>query len=158
MSRSRRTGSTSSASTRRCGAWRAPAGSLALWTYSLFGIDESIDELLARFYSDVVGPYWPPERRFVEQHYRTLPFPLEEVAAPVFELVTDWNLDQVVRYLGTWSSVSRFKQQRGSDPVAELAPALAQLWGDAERSRRVVWPVHLRAGRVNSHLVSSTSR
>jgi len=135
-----------------------PGGVLALWTYSLFGIDERIDELLARFYSDVVGPYWPPERRFVEQHYRTLPFPLEEIEAPVFELVTDWNLDLVVRYLGTWSSVSRFKQQRGFDPVAELAPSLARLWGDPERSRRVGWPVHLRAGRINSRLVSSTSR
>lgn len=127
-----------------------PGGVLALWTYSLFRIEEGIDELLARFYSDVVGVYWPPERRYVETHYRTLPFPIEEIDTPGFELVTDWNLDQVVRYLGTWSSVSRFKQQRGVDPVAELAPALAQLWGDAQRSRRVDWPVHLRVGRLPS--------
>jgi SAM-dependent methyltransferase len=125
-----------------------PGGVLALWTYSLFAIEATIDDLLGRFYRDVVGAYWPPERRFVEQHYRTLPFPIEELEAPVFELATDWNLDQVLRYLGTWSAVSRFRQQRGFDPVAELAPALAELWGEPERLRHVAWPLHLRAGRM----------
>ena len=125
-----------------------PGGVLALWTYSLFRIDAAIDELLGSFYSDVVGAYWPPERRFVETHYRTLPFAFPEIAAPVFELTTDWNLDQVQRYLGTWSAVSRFKQQRGFDPVGELAPALARLWGDPAQARRIEWPVHLRAGRL----------
>ena len=49
------------------------------------------------FYSDVVGPYWPPERRHIEANYTTLPFPFEEMQHPAFGLELDWRLDQVHR-------------------------------------------------------------
>jgi hypothetical protein len=33
-----------------------------------------IDEVLDDYYDRVVGPYWPPERRWVETGYRTPAF------------------------------------------------------------------------------------
>jgi len=125
-----------------------PGALLALWTYETFRIEPAVDRVHDTFYRDVVGKYWPPERRHVEAGYRTLPFPLTEITAPAFTLYTDWNLDQVVRYLGTWSSVQRFIKDRGYDPVAELLPVLAVCWGPAELTKRVSWPVHLRVGRL----------
>jgi len=125
-----------------------PRGVLALWTYSMFRVDPACDALVDRFYEDVIGPYWPPERRHVESGYATLPFPLEEIAAPRIDLTSDWNLHQVIRYLGTWSAVQRYRKQHGEDPVGELEPALAVSWGSPDQPRRVTWPVHLRVGRV----------
>lgn len=123
-----------------------PGGVLALWTYTRFRVDAAVDALIDPFYTDVVGPYWPPERSYVDDCYRTIPFPFEEIAAPPIDLITEWSVEQAMLYLGTWSAVQRYKRERGSDPVAGLAPALTQRWGAGTRSVR--WPVHLRVGRV----------
>jgi SAM-dependent methyltransferase len=124
-----------------------PGGLCALWTYEKFRVDPAVDALVDAFYVDVVGPYWPPERRHVEQGYRTLPFPLQERAAPAFELENDWTPDVVLAYLGTWSAVQRFRDARGSDPLPAFAEELRRAWPDGE-PRRLRWPIHLRIGGV----------
>ena len=124
-----------------------PDGVLAIWTYGLAQIDATIDATIRDFYSGEVGEYWPPERRFVESAYRTLPFPLEEVATPAFELRLQWDLDALMGYLSTWSAVQRYIKARGSDPLPGLRRKLQDQWGPASDPRRVVWPLHLRVGR-----------
>lgn len=124
-----------------------PGGIIALWTYETLRVDAAVDATIAAFYRDVIGPYWPPERRHVEAGYRTLPFPVTELAAPAFQLATDWTLERVISYLGTWSAVVRYRAARGHDPLPALAEALAPLW-PAGAPRRILWPIHLRLGRV----------
>ena len=107
-----------------------PGGVIAVWTYEKFRANARVDAALDRFYYDVIGPYWPPERRYVDEAYTTLPFPWAEEQAPAFTLVTDWSLEQVMGYLATWSSVQRYRDAHpGDDPLpalaAELATALA---------------------------------
>ncbi len=123
-----------------------PGGVVAIWTYEKFRVDPRVDALIDQFYSGVVGPYWPPERRFVEQGYRTLPFPWREESAPLFALETDWDLQQVLGYLATWSAVQHYKDQRGEDPLPALAPRLEAVWPTGGY-RRLLWPIHLRIGR-----------
>jgi SAM-dependent methyltransferase len=125
-----------------------PDGVLAIWTYGLAQIEPAIDAVVRDFYTAVVGLYWPPERRHVESAYRTLPFPLREIAAPAFELRLDWNLDALMGYLSTWSAVQRYVKVRGSDPLPALRDRLAVHWQPATALRAVVWPLHLRAGRI----------
>jgi SAM-dependent methyltransferase len=122
-----------------------PGGVVALWTYGLFHIDTAINAAVERFYHDVVGPYWPPERCYVEARYRTLPFPLTESPAPAFAIAMEWSLADVISYLGTWSAVDRYRSVRGEDPLPAIAGTLATLWpGGAPRP--VHWPIHLRTG------------
>jgi SAM-dependent methyltransferase len=120
-------------------------GALALWTYGVAIVAPEIDVVVGRFYRDVVGPYWPPERRHVENAYRDLPFPWNDVAAPAFELRLDWALDDFLGYVGTWSAAQRYTKVSGSDPLPGLRDQIAALWGSG--SRQVVWPLHLRVGR-----------
>jgi len=124
-----------------------PGGVVALWTYEMFRGGADVDRVIDAFYAGVVGRYWPPERRYVEEGYRTLPFPLEELPAPPFELVADWSLAQVMGYLGTWSAVDRYRAAEGRDPLPAVEAALAPLWPPGG-VRRVVWAIHLRLGRV----------
>lgn len=125
-----------------------PGGVIAVWTYNLFRLDPAIDALVDRFYSETVGDYWPFERRLVEGGYRDLPFPFAAVEpVPEFRMQSAWSLDHLTGYLGTWSAVRRYREAKGVDPVAELRPALAAVWGDAERERAVQWPLALRVGR-----------
>lgn len=126
----------------------APGGVLAVWTYGRSELDaEPLDTALRTFYDDVVGPYWPPERQHVERAYRDLAFPFEELAVPAFAMEVWWTLPQLLGYVGTWSAVTRFRRARGEDPLPSLARTLASAWGNADITRRVCWPLHLRIGR-----------
>ena len=53
-----------------------PGGILAASAYNLLHIEQAIDEVVNRYYYEVVGPFWPPERKLVEQ-FADLPFPFQ---------------------------------------------------------------------------------
>ena len=124
-----------------------PGGAVALWTYEKFRVDAEVDAVIDHFYEAVVGGDWPPERRYVEEGYRTLPFPWREVDSPAFALETDWDLEEVIGYLGSWSSVQRHRDRVGRDPLPSLRDRLREVWPGHER-RRLCWPIHLRLGHA----------
>ena len=121
-------------------------GILAASAYNLLHIDDAIDEVVNRYYYEVVGPFWPPERELVEQ-FANLSFPFHERAAPKFEITADWNLDHLLGYLRTWSSTQRFIVAKGSDPVDQIIGDLRSTWGNPGQIRKVTWPLILRIGR-----------
>lgn len=59
-----------------------PQAVVALITYGVQQVEGEVNEYVQRFYSETVGPYWPPERRYVEEGYRSFSFPFEEIALP----------------------------------------------------------------------------
>jgi SAM-dependent methyltransferase len=124
-----------------------PGGVVAVWTYEKFRVGADVDAVIDDFYGNVVGTDWPPERRYVEQGYRTLPFPWPELPAPSFQLETDWSLGQAMGYLATWSSVQRYRERVGRDPLEDLEPRLAAAWPRSV-AQRVRWPIHLRIGQA----------
>jgi SAM-dependent methyltransferase len=124
-----------------------PGGVVALWTYGLFRVAPEVDAVVDRYYHDVVGPYWPPERQLVDDAYRTLPFPFAELTPPVLTLEAEWDFDMLFGYLGTWSAYQRYRQQQGADPRARIREALAAAWGTAGQ-RQLRWPLYLRVGRT----------
>jgi SAM-dependent methyltransferase len=125
-----------------------PSGVLAVWTYGPLQVDgNGIDALFQEFYWNTVGPYWPPERRFVEAGYRGLAFPFAEVAPPSFNMEVHWERAHLLGYLRTWSATARYADDKGVDPVEALEERLAPLWVDAHSTRKVTWPLALRVGR-----------
>ena len=52
---------------------------LVAWCYGLTRIDHEIDAIIEHYYNATVGSYWPPERRYIDEQYRTLPFPWEKI-------------------------------------------------------------------------------
>jgi SAM-dependent methyltransferase len=125
-----------------------PGGVLAVWGYNLLQIAPDIDTIVNRFYDEIVGPFWPPERRLIENGYEHLPFPFQELDAPRFEMTTRWSLDQLLGYLWTWSATQRFMAAKKIDPIALIASDLQAAWGPNQTERKVVWPLTLRIGRA----------
>jgi len=124
-----------------------PGGVLAVWTYEKFRANPAVDAVMDRFYVHVIGPYWPPERRYVDEAYATLPFPWTDEPVPAFQLQTEWSLEQAIGYLASWSSVQRYKDAHpGLDPLPAIAAELSTLW-PAGATLRLNWPIHLRLGR-----------
>ena len=123
-----------------------PRALLALWCYILFRVAPEVDAVVDELYGPILGAYWPAGRRHIETEYRELDFPFEPVATPVFEMRRRWTLEQTVAYLGTWSSVARYRAATGADPLALIHRALGSAWGPGARD--LVWPVHLRCFRA----------
>ena len=122
-----------------------PDGVLAASAYNLLHIEPAIDEVVNRYYGEVVGSFWPPERRLIEQ-FADLPFPFQEIDTPKFEMTALWDLDHLVGYLRTWSSTQRFIAAMGSDPLKEISDELGSAWRTPEQIRNVSWPLTLRIG------------
>ena len=126
-----------------------PAGMIAVWCYQLHTVAPEIDAIVHHLYADIVGADWPPERRLVEEGYRTLAFPFEEFAPPRFQMVLSWDLEHLLGYLGSWSSVQRYRGRTGFDPLTLIQAELEAAWGDPGQTRDVTWPLHLRVGRIS---------
>jgi len=121
-------------------------GVLAVWTYGVQTVDSpQINAAVQEFYSETVGEYWPPERRLIEDGYRSLPFPFVEMIPPAFAMSERWTLPQLLGYFRSWSATSRYVQRNAVDPVTQLGEQIAPLWGEAERV--IHWPLSMRLGR-----------
>ena len=133
-----------------------PRGVLAAWAYSDCRVMPAIDELKDRVFIDLTGPYWPPEREFVDAGYRTIPFPFgantpfEEIQAPEFVMSVAWDVAQFVAYLRSWSATQRYIKANGVDPVTTVERDLVAAWGDPATRREVRWDFHLRCGRLKA--------
>lgn len=124
-------------------------GVVAVWSYGLLTFhDPVLDEIVRRFHHETVGPFWPAERRHVDDGYRAIELPFARIDAPPFAMTASWALDQFAGYLTTWSAVRRARAETGSDPVAGVLESIRPAWGPAERMRRMEWPLTLRVGRV----------
>ncbi len=125
-----------------------PGGVIAVWSYNLLRCAPGIDALLDEYYFDIAGRFWPPERKLLEERYRTIPFPFEEITPPEFYMETEWNLDELIGYLHTWSATQRFIAQQKIDPLLDLRERLEKNWSAPEQKKRMQWPLHLRLGRL----------
>lgn len=125
-----------------------PGAAIVAWSYGVFSVPvDVIDQCLQHFYRVTLDPYWPPERRIVENGYRNLEFPFMTLPTPTIKMQTVWTLSQLLGYLRSWSACDRYQQHTGRDAVSELEPELATLWGDAQQLREIQWPLSIRAGR-----------
>ena len=125
-----------------------PGGVLAAWTYQLFSLNRELDPVIGRFYGETLARDWPLQRAHVDNGYRDLPFPFAALAPPLSSLELEWNLEQVLGYLGTWSAVDRYRKRTGDDPLRQVAADLARAWPEGRGRIRVTWPVAMRLGRV----------
>ncbi len=125
-----------------------PGGIIAIWGYGLITCDDdTLNNVIQFFYEKVVGPYWDPERKYVDEHYRTIPFPFDELPGKEFFINRSWNLDDLSGYFSTWSSVQHFVKAKGFNPIDQLKADLHKAWptGDTFTFR---FPLFLRLGAI----------
>ncbi len=126
-----------------------PEVPIVAWTYAAPRMDGAIGDVLRRFIFEDLREYWPPERKYVDENYQTIPFPFERIDAPPFSLENHWTLAQIVGYMTSMSATARYIKANGADPVIAVEAELRALWSDAA-PRRIVWPLIVLAGRAGS--------
>jgi SAM-dependent methyltransferase len=127
-----------------------PEGILAVWTYYLTEISPEIDQLIFKYYAEIVKDFWPERIHYLEERYQTIPFPFGEIVAPSFVMEINWNLIQFAGFLDSWSATQRYEAQKGHHPLEIIWPELTGAWGDENEPRLIRWPLHFRIGRNNS--------
>lgn len=128
-----------------------PQGILAVWGYSLLSVDARVDELFLEFYNDKVGPYWDDARRLVENRYRDIPFPFEQIPCPDFEIKVAWSAHQLAGYLSSWSATQKYIQVHSKDPVEPFMKNLTGVWKPDE-VKVVRFPVFMKLGKVHTNV------
>ena len=126
-----------------------PGAVIAIWGYGSSTVTPEIDALVNDFYTNVVGKYWDPERRYVEQAYRTIPFPFRELPIPAFEMMERWSFEHFVGFLNSWSAVQNYVNAHKVNPVETLKDKLQPLW-NAKELKRVSFPLFLRVGMIEA--------
>lgn len=125
-----------------------PGAVVAVWGYSLIqSADAILNTLIHDFYKQKTGPYWDAERKYVDDHYATVPFPYREFPAPIFRIGVQWTKEDLAGYFNTWSSMQHFMKANGYNPVDALAETIKSVWPE-EEARSFYFPLFVRAGVV----------
>lgn len=127
-----------------------PEGVLAIWCYELCSVSDECDAIVDCLYRDILGDYWSPERKMVEQGYSGVVMPGVPVPAPKFAMSLEWRVADMLGYLRSWSACKRYETKKGSDPVEVISAKLRSAWGDGVRS--VTWPLPIKVSRPNTLL------
>lgn len=126
-----------------------PHAKIALVTYNLMQIDSQLNEIIEDFYKNVLGKFWPPERRHVENNYAELYFPFDRLPSPVLSMRAALPFEGIVNYIHTWSAIRPAKQSLGHQPFEHFEQRLKEKWGDITTLKTVNWPLTVLVGKVN---------
>ncbi|UHQ19949.1 class I SAM-dependent methyltransferase [Lysobacter sp. KIS68-7] len=132
-----------------CARVLKPDGVLLAWGYRDIIVPDDIAQAVHAF-QEVVEPYWPPERDFIDEAYASFEFPFAPIAPPQLELTAEWTLPRMLGYFSSYSATKRYIDAHGHDPVAAHADAIRAAWGDPSRVRTLRWPLFVHARRKES--------
>ena len=107
-----------------------PNGIFAAFGYDLMKVSPEIDTLIYYLYEDILGPYWDVERKHIENGYLAIPFPFQEIKSPALSISTNWNFDELIGYLETWSALQHYLRKNNKNPIDFVYNDLKIAWGD----------------------------
>jgi SAM-dependent methyltransferase len=122
-----------------------PGGVFAAWGYNFVQCKTELDAILVEHLYQPIASHWPPERRWVDDRYRTIPFPFEELMPPEFTIHVRWDAGHLLGYLSTWSGTRRWIQEEGPSGWDRLEAQVRARWPSGEREFEI--PLDLRVGR-----------
>lgn len=125
-----------------------PGAVIAAWTYNLVRLTPEVNKVVDHLYHDITSPWWDPERRYIDEAYTTIPFPFRELHPPPIHIKQQWDAEQLIGYLGTWSGVKNYIKDTGNDPVSFVANDLRNAFGNAQ-TLAVTFPINIRIGIVD---------
>ncbi len=121
-------------------------GIIAIWGYNLVSTNnQTIDKIIKNFYTNIIGPFWDAERKYVEQNYATIPFNFPLVGEQKFSIERNWSLDDMTGYLNSWSAVQNFISAQQYNPVEIVSSELGHYW-KKDTLIPITFPVFVKLG------------
>ena len=125
-----------------------PGGIIACWSYYYWQITPKIDEIINPFGEDIVARFGAPELQLPKNDYKDLSFPFQEISAPEFYCEMDWNMEQWLGYMYSWSHIQTCIKQTGKDPIENILPKLTEAWGDKGDVKTIRSKLGMKVGMV----------
>lgn len=121
-------------------------GIFAIAGYGVLKTNTESDVILDRLYDDILGAYWQPERKYIDEHYKTIPFPYDEIPTKTFKNEFTWTFEQLIGYLETWSATQQYIAKNNANPLDFVRQELQESWEDNDN--KVTFPLLLRNGKL----------
>ncbi|KAF8661802.1 hypothetical protein HU200_056757 [Digitaria exilis] len=137
---------------------RPAHGVLAAWCYTEPRVSAAVDAVFWRLYhASWSDKYWAPNRRMVDDEYRSADFPFVPVDGEAhtgpFEFSTErrMDLDDYLMYITSWSAYQTAKD-KGVELLDEATVReFEEAWGgDTKEVKTVTYPIFLRIGKVRA--------
>ncbi len=126
-----------------------PGGVLAFWCYELPKVSPEVDAIVDDYYLGTLGPFWGPEREMVQEGYKTVAIPLQELTSPIkFEMSDNWEFEHMIGYLCTLPAITNYLKQIGINPLESFYGKLKSAWGP-RKPRSLSWDLRLRVAKKN---------
>ena len=93
-----------------------PNGILAFWSYGGPKVNTEIDQWIVDF-NKTLKPFAAPELKLVDDKYRTLQFPFDELESPDFEMKIRWTRKEYFGHLFTWSATQAALKATSQNPL-----------------------------------------
>jgi len=120
---------------------------VAVWGYGLLTVTPEVDEVINRFYQQITHPYWDPERSHIDESYKNIPFPFDEIAMPDFAITIQWKAEDLIGFLTSWSAVSNYIKAKGESPLPLIEKDLKEAW-EQDEDKEVSFPMFGKFGYV----------
>lgn len=125
-------------------------GFFCAWGYAWFKCGPALEAALFTPIRELLSPYWAHENGILWRGYDSeeVRFPFPQVEAPSFSIELKWDIETIVRYVGTWSAY----KLASSDPcVARSLATIAQNATALFRSKPLplTIPLSVIAGRIS---------
>jgi ubiquinone/menaquinone biosynthesis C-methylase UbiE len=124
----------------------APDAIIVVIGYGVMRSTGEVDNIIQDFYHKETGPYWDKERRYLDEEYKTIPFPFQRIDFPEFKMEYRWNIDQLIGYFSTWSALQHLKKATDSDPLPLLR---AKFEATGLKEFHLKFPLYVRMGGVH---------
>jgi len=129
----------------RVGKQRA---TVAVWGYGLLiASDKYLNKMIRDYYSQKMGKYWDPERKYIDEEYKTVPFHFANPVSKDFHENVEWTLDDLTGFFNTWSSLQHFIKANNYNAANEFAEELKLIWNDGSK-KSFSFPLFLRMGKI----------
>ena len=105
---------------------------------------KSSDPAILKGFEEQISAWLKQQRKTdpSARHYNSISPPLEEISSPSFEASAQWELDDYLAHLRSWSATRYYGERTGEDVTKQFQPAFADAWRDGRAA--VKWPLILR--------------
>ncbi|XP_077240192.1 uncharacterized protein LOC143881080 [Tasmannia lanceolata] len=132
---------------------RRPHGVIAVWCYTKPQVNNSVDTVFWRLFSNSES-FMDPAREMIKDEYKSLDFPfdpvegLDHTGPIVFEAKKLMDFDVYLTYIRSGSAYQTALEKGVELLSEEVIEDFRRAWGDGSSTKLVRFPVHLRIGKV----------
>ncbi|TYP95133.1 Methyltransferase domain-containing protein [Fodinibius salinus] len=121
---------------------------LAVIGYGMVRVNAAANPIIDELYEEAFGTYYDKNRTYLDEEYKTIPFPFDEIATPHIINTYQWTLNQLEGYFNSWSAIQKIKTEQDYNPINKTIKKLEAKITNPQNFE-VQFPIFLRLGQIN---------